>query len=130
MFSTPERRPSNKKFVTPTYAPLSKRYEEAQNQERYCNAVRQNSRVTSCFDADFDFKPKTKTVFSHGGDEHSTGENNYPGNYRESRDKTKIDYTNQHTNQYMTQPEDEGFMSNRRVFGQVNDVRSNLAQAN
>ena len=116
MYSTPEKRPTNKKFITPTYAPISKRYEEEQLQERYCNAARQNSRVISCFDAEL--VPKTKSVF--GAEPQMAEENDYPGNYREDRDKSKINYGNP-----LLTAEDEGVQSNRRAFGLVNDIRLN-----
>ena len=122
MFNTPERRPSNKKFITPTYAPLSKRYEEEQTQERYCNAVRQNSRVVSCFDASEEYQPKTKTVFAQDT-QMAMEENDYPGNFRDLRKNSK-NYFDQ------AMPEEEGVQQNRRVFGQVNDQRLKFGQAN
>ncbi len=118
MYSTPEKRPSNKKFVTPSYAPISKRYEEETLQERYCNAARQNSRVVSCFEAEYN--PKTKTVFAQEKDQMAEEENDYPGNYREGRDKSKITY-----GLLGEKFEDEGVQKNRKAFGMVNDVRLN-----
>ena len=73
----------------------------------------------------------------NGANNFACEENNYPEteysgyggmvNFREGRDKSKINYSNPG----LMAEQDEAMMSQRRVFGQVNDGRLNkFGQAN